>query len=843
MNFGNLYYKIYINPFILVFYLPATINKRNRNSFGKHSFVCCLISLLFFTLLFFTPTLQAQKKTGLQISGHVKELQTNTALSYATVQLYLASDSSHLATVTTGASGDFSFEATTGSYYVQVEFIGYQPYKSKVINLTTNNSPFNLGSIQLSLSSKTLEEVFIQAEKSTMEIALDKKIFNVGKDLANAGATAADILSNIPSVSVDVEGNVSLRGSNSVRILIDGKPSGLVSIKGGSGLQQLQGSMVERVEIITNPSARYEAEGMGGIINIVLRKDQRQGFNGSFDVITGYPENFGLAANVNYRHKNFNFFVNYSASYRNAPGKNNLYQELYRNDSTFISTKDMEHHLKGMYNNARAGLDYYFDEKNILTAAYTYRISKGKRLSDIYYHDYESSVNNMIGYTYRTQDETETEPNSEYALSYKRTFARKGKEFTADLRYLDNWENSDQYFGQQDYYPDGSHSDIPFILQRSVNFETEKQYLFQTDYIHPFGEKGKFETGLRSSFRNMTNNYTVTEKDENGSWFELPGLTNNFIYEENISALYAILGNKSNKISYQLGVRSELTHVTTTLKQTHEVNPRNYLNFFPSAHVSYDLPHEHAIQLSYSRRVRRPQYNDLSPFMTYSDNRNYWSGNPDLDPEFTHAFEIGHIKYLDKASISSSVYYRNTTGKILYIKTVNEQGNSVTLPQNLATENSFGAEFTGSYSAFSWWKTDASLNFFRAITDGSNLNANFNSDTYSWLARLLSKATIWKNMEIQIRGNYEAPQQTPQGRRKSIATMDFAINKDILKDKATLTLNMLDVFNSRRYRSITEGANFYTESVSQGRLRQTNLTFNYRLRQAKKKGKDGLQQD
>lgn len=823
-------------------YLAAIMNRRNRICFVKQAVYQISLPLLL-CLGIASPALQAQKKPGLTITGNVREAQSHTALGYATVQLHQSADSALVSTVTTNESGSFTMEAAAGTYYALVDFIGYHPFKTGVIRLSANNSPFDLGTISLTSASQTLEEVFIQAEKSTMEVALDKKIFNVGKDLANAGATAADVLSNIPSVAVDVEGNVSLRGSSSVRILIDGKPSGLVSIKGGSGLQQLQGSMIERVEIITNPSARYEAEGMGGIINIVLKKDRKQGLNGSFDVVAGYPENFGLAANMNYRHKDFNFFVNYSASYRNTPGKNNLYQELYRDNSTFISTKNMEHHLKGMYNNARAGLDYFFDEKNILTAAYTYRISKGKRYSDIFFHDYESTLKNLTGFTHRTQDETETEPNSEYALSYKRTFARKGQEFTADARYLDNWENSDQYFGQQDYHPDGSHSGIPFILQRAVNFETEKQYLFQTDYVHPFGEKGKFEAGLRSSFRNMTNNYTVTEEDANGNWFELPGLTNNFLYEENINAVYAILGNKVKKLSYQLGVRGELTQVTTTLKQTHEVNPRKYLNFFPSAHVSYDLPQGHAIQVSYSRRVRRPQYNDLSPFMTYSDNRNYWSGNPDLNPEFTHAFEVGHIKYLDKASVSSSLYYRNTKGKILHIKTVDDQGNSLTYPRNLATENSFGLELTGSYSVFSWWKTDASFNFFRAITDGSNLNDEFKSDTYSWLMRLLSKATVWKNMDIQLRGNYEAPQQTPQGRRRSIATMDLAVSKDVLKDKATLTLNVLDVFNSRRYRSITEGANFYIESMSQGRLRQINLTFNYRLRQVKKKAKETLDQE
>lgn len=804
---------------------------RNKNIFNKLIFT-------FFVLSGFQGFAFAQ---AYKVSGKIVEADAQTTLGYASVQLFRQGDTVSLVTVNSAEDGTFTLQAPTpGSYYVQVDFVGYDGFVSPVIKLSTDQPHHQLETIMLTVSGKMLDEVMVQAEKSTMQLALDKRIFNVGKDLANAGGTGIDILSNIPSVAVDVDGNVSLRGSSSVRILIDGKPSGLVSIKGGAGLGQLQANMIDRVEIITNPSARYEAEGMGGIINIILKKERKEGFNGSFDVIAGYPENFGLAANVNYRKKDFNFFVNYTASYRNAPGRNNLYQETYRNDSTFIFTKDMESWLKGMYNTARAGLDYFFNDRNIITAAYTYRISKGKRYSDIWFRDYTSDLKNPTSITRRTQDETETEPNSEYALTYKRTFRQPGRELVADIRHLNNWENSDQYFGQDVFNPDGSASGIPYLLQRSVNFETEKQYLFQVDYVHPFGEKGKFETGVRSSFRNMTNDYTVTERDADNHWFELPGLTNDFLYKENIHALYAIYANQFKKLTYQAGVRAEITDVTTTLKQTNEVNPRDYSNLFPSAHLTYDLPDGHAVQVSYSRRVRRPQYNDLSPFMTFSDNRNYWSGNPDLNPEFTDALELGHIKYMDRASITSSIYYRYTIGKILAIKQVYEDGTSFTRPENMATENSFGAEFTGSWSVTNRWKMDGSVNFFRAITDGSNLGEDFESDTYSWIARLLSRVTVWKNTDIQFRGNYEAPQQLPQGRRKSMATLDISASKDIMRDKATLTLNVTDVFNSRKFRTITEGANFYSSGMSQGRLRQVNLIFNYRLRQAKKKAKEGL---
>ncbi|WP_374759062.1 TonB-dependent receptor domain-containing protein [Dyadobacter chenwenxiniae] len=784
--------------------------------------------------------LLAQTANKLSVTGKIVDSQSNSPLGYASIRLFRTADSTFTAGAITDETGGFVVDIVAGSYYALSEFIGYKPQVTQNITLTAANSPLNMGIIKVSGSARTLDEVTVQAEKSSMELSLDKKIFNVGKDLANAGGTGVDILTNIPSVAVDVEGNVSLRGSGNVRILIDGKPSGLVSIKGASGLQQLQGSMIERVEIITNPSARYEAEGMGGVINIVLKKERKEGINGSFDIITGYPTNYGAAANVNYRRKNLNFFINYTLSYRNTPGKNYLYQELYRGDSTFIMERDMTSNLKGMNNSARGGIDYYFNPKNILTGSYTWRTSKGKRFSTLKYRDYLTSVNNLTSFTNRTQDETETEPNSEYSVTYKKTFDKKGQEFTADVRYLDNWENSDQYYRENVYRPDGSPSDIPPLLQRAVNYETEKQLLFQMDYVHPFGKEGKFEAGARSSSRDMTNNYTVTQETSEG-WITLPDLTNNFLYEENINAAYGIVGNKTGKFSYQAGLRAEWTGVTTELKQTNEVNKRTYANLFPSVHVTYDFAKQNAFQLSFSRRVRRPQYNDLSPFATYSDNRNYWSGNPDLNPEFTNAFELGHIKYMGKGSLTSSLYYRHTNGKITSIRRVQEDGSSYTRPENLGTEDAYGAEFTSSFTPYQWWKLDGSVNFFRAITDGTDLDEDFQSDTYSWFVRMMSRFTLWKNTDLQLRGNYEAPQQTPQGKRKALATLDLAASRDILRNNGTLTLSVIDVFNSRKFRSVIEGDNFYTVNNSQGRRRQINLTLNYRLHQAKKKPKEGVE--
>jgi ferric enterobactin receptor len=338
----------------------------------------------------------------------------------------------------------------------------------------------------------------------------------------------------------------------------------------------------------------------------------------------------------------------------------------------------------------------------------------------------------------------------------------------------------------------------------------------------------------------MVNDYIVTQQDSAGGYYPLPGLDNIFLYDENIHAVYGIIGNKTNKFSYQAGLRAEWTDVKTTLKETNEVNPRNYVNLFPSAHLTLDLESENAMQLSYSRRVRRPFYNDLSPFMTYSDSRNFFSGNPDLEPEFSDVLELAHIKTFDKGSFTSSVYYRDTKGKITSIRLVDEHGNSITQPENLVGEKALGVEFTAGYTPYKWWKLDFNANLFYSDIDGSNISPEYVTNTFSWFARQTSRFMFKGNFDIQLRANYEAPQKTAQGERKGLFYADFSMSKDVFKGKGTVNFNVLDVFNSRRYRSISQGANFFTESDSQYRRRQVNLSLSYRIRQSKAVAKPKL---
>jgi len=774
--------------------------------------------------------LEAQQPGKGIIQGKVIDKNSSSLMNFATVAVYDEQNNLVEGTITE-ENGRFNVSVPFGNYYLLIEFMGFEPYKSIPFPISRENPIQEFKELRLSPSFDNLDEVIVEGEKPFMELALDKRIFNVAEDLANSGRTTSDILMNLPSVTVDTQGNVRLRGSDNVRILVDGKPSGLVSFKGSRGLQQLPASMVERIEIITNPSARYEAEGMAGVINIVLKKETNSGFNGSFEVIVGTPTNLGLAANLNYRHKKINWFINYGIAKRIVPRRGTLFQEAFGGDTTFISDQSTEGTVNSIDNNVRAGLDYFFNENSILTASYSLRRSDARRITDIRYNDYIFNLDNMQSYSLRKQDETEKEPNSEYLITYKRSFDKKGHELTTVLTYLDYWENSDQLFTESTFSPDGTLIPSRSLVQTSVNDEFEKQYLIQVDYVKPIGAEGKFETGIRSSFRNMENDFVVKEQNEQGEFEPMPGLDNIFLYRENIHALYGILGNKTKKMSYQGGLRTELTDIKTTLVKTNEENPRNYVNLFPSAHLTYNFTEENGLQFSYSKRVRRPFYNDLSPFVTFSDARNFFSGNPDLEPEFTDAFELGHIKYFEKGTLFSTVFYRNTVDKIERIRTVDNDGNATTFPQNLNGEQSFGLEFTTDYAISSWWKVDVNLNFFYTDIDGSNIQTDFTATTYSWNARQNSRFTFGNGIIAQVRTNYQARQQIAQGIRKGIFFMDVSASKDILKKRGTLVLNIADIFNSRWDRYILEGQGFITYGDFQNVRRQINLSLNYRIRQ------------
>ena len=769
------------------------------------------------------------------VKGKVVDAISKSPLEYATISIFSQKDSSIVTGDITDKSGVFVIETPPGRYYAKVDFIGFEPKMLDNFMIGRESRTVDLGSIELGANSEVLNEIEVRAEKSSIQMGLDKRIFNVGKDLANNGGSAADILDNVPSVAVDIDGNVSLRGNEGVQILIDGKPSGLVGIGSSGGLKALPANLIDKVEVITNPSAKFEASGTSGIINIVLKKEKKSGLNGSFDFTLGHPEIYGVAFNLNYRRNNFNFFTNIGINQSTNIGGGSSFQRFLQDSITSITRQQRDHERAGLSGNIRFGADYYFNPKNTLTTSFLYRIGRDDNFSEIYYYDFLGSEDNPTGTTYRTDTEDEDETKLEYALTYTKKFDKKGHQLEADIRFQDNTEKENSLFVESYLDTDLNPTTQQDLLQRSGNKEGERRIITKLDYTHPFGKKEKFEAGYQGSFRTINNDYSV-EEEINGEYQALPNLTNEFNYDENIYGVYATYGNKINKFSYQVGLRAERSDVRTELVNNDSINARNYTNFFPSGFVSYELNNGNSIQASYSRRVRRPRFWDLNPFFTFSDARNQFSGNPNLDPEFTDSYEIGHVKYWEKGSLSSSIFYRHTTDVISRIITSQVTDTTFRRPENLNTRDDIGLEFTFTYNPLKWMRFNGDINIFRSITDGSNLGSNFEADTYTTRGRLTSRLTVKKKTDIQIRFNYRGPRETTQGRTKLMAFIDLGVSQDIFKNKGTITFNVSDPFQTRRRRGIIETENLYREDDFQWRGRTFRLTLNYRLNQKKRRG-------
>jgi outer membrane receptor protein involved in Fe transport len=768
-----------------------------------------------------------------EVQGHVVD-ESNADVPFANIALYNLSDSSLVTRAVSDEKGRFSFKSAPGKYFVKVSFLSYE---DKVIsNISINSEPLELGTIRLITSQSVLDEIVVEGERSTMELQLDKRIFNVGKDLINISGSAADILDNVPSVNVDVEGNVSLRGSQNVRILIDGKPSGLTGISTADALRQVQANLIESVEVITNPSARYDAEGEVGIINIILKKEFRRGINGAFTLNAGYPDNYGGSYNLNFRGNKFNFFSSYGISYREGPGSGSSYQQFNLPDTTFAYEQNNRRIRGGLSHNIIGGLDYYFSEKSILTGSFVYRRSDGLNTAQVEFRDLDAS-NALIRTVVREEREEEPEDNSEIGLSYKKEFMKEGKTFTADFKWIENVETEISQFTETD------DSDNSITNQRAYNTENERNLFIQADFIAPFKKEGKFESGLRSTLRVIDNDFLVEEQNDESEWNALPAFDNNMIYTENIYAGYVMLSNQVGKFSYQAGLRGELTDISVELKNSEDINYQTYFNLFPSTHVSYKINEQKTLQLSYSYRLSRPGFRDLLPFSNFTNNRSLSTGNPDLRPEYTHSIEGGYLLNWKSGSILTSAYYRRRLGVIEEITIVDSVGYDRRFPINLSAEDAYGLEFNLSWNPADWFRYTANANFYRAVTNGEYDNQVFFRDTYTWTGRSIARITFLKKWDFQTSLNYMAPQITPQGRSLSVYSIDLALARDLMKGNGTITLSVRDLLNTRRWRNEIISDEFYSKSDFQWRARQFLLSFTYRLNQKRDATKSNEDRD
>lgn len=786
----------------------------------------------------------------IDIKGKVVDKETGESLEYATVSLFNAQDSTLVVGVVTDIAGLFTLQAGAGSYYIKVQFIGY---KTKMLGVTVKNEgkAVNLGKIVMQPDRELLEEVEVVAEKSTMTMTLDKRVFNVGKDVASTAGNAIEVLENIPSVTVDVEGNVSLRGDDGVQILVDGKVSGLLGVSTQDALRSLQSDMIERIEVVTNPSVRYDAEGTAGIINIVLKKDKRRGFNGSVYVRGGFPFEWGkkmptpfpfqagIGVNLNYRLKRFNFFASYNFNYRDDisdgytkteyfNGENKYNPELKNHgDATQISEQITERGRHNQGHTVRAGLDYYFTDNDIISFAAMLRRSDGHNTPVVSYID-NFPFEGRNAYSKRAEDWHNKRPMMEYTLDYDKYFNTKENFLKASFRYFKNAEEewSDitdtQYLTKEDMDNDNPIADST-ILQHTDTKETHENFQGTVDFAYHFGQHS-VEAGAKYVNRFPSNLATVTE---NG--IRLEDYCHDFRFNQQVAALYGSYGTTVGFFSFLVGARYEFTYTSTNYIDKGLKNEQKYHDIFPSGHVNFKITEKDQLQLSYTRRIRRPGYWQMAPYSSFNDDRNIRMGNPALKPVYTDSYEFSYLKFWEGGNFNLTGYYRHSTDVIRHFTEVDSLNVSYSMPQNFGISDDYGIEITGQVNVFKWWSINGNINFFKSCTVGDYKEKHYTTDSYNLMGRLVFKFDFKKFCNFQFTGHFMGPRDEPLGFREANYWIDFAASRDLLKNKATLSLNVRDLFGTRSHGGESWGDNFWQYSKGSWSKTTVTLNFNYRI--------------
>ena len=796
---------------------------------------------LFSLAFFFVLTAFSQKP--ITISGKVIDALSKQPLEYATIVIK-NTETQKISGGITDAKGIFSVKTPAGFYEISVEFISFKSKKYPKQNITKD---LDLGTITLSEDSKSLDEVVIIAEKTTVDIRLDKKVFNIGKDLSIRGGNASDVLGNVPSVQVDVEGTVSLRGNENVTILIDGRPSALVGLNGAEALRQIPAEAIEKVEVITSPSARYDAEGTAGILNIILRKNKLTGFNGSLQLDLGYPERLGTAFNANWRTKKWNLFTNTGFRYNETPG-NAL------SESNFLSSNAQNALVVEQRNFGRLGrsiftsfgAEYYLSQNSSIIGNIVFNGGNDDDVNtnDIDRFDANGNINEA---TFRREAEGEDENRLQYTLDYVNTFDGKGKKLSINLQYSTEMEDILNNITEID-----TQTNILNDLEQVIEEQNEDRALLQIDYVHPVGENIQYEAGYRGNYRDIFNSFYLAERQvfPDGPLVPDAGLNNSFNYEEFVNAAYFQYGQKFNKISFLGGLRYEYTTTEIVQQTSTTSSKRNYGNLFPTVNLGYEFRDGENMTIGYNRRIRRPRGRNLNPFPSRSSEANIYTGNVNLNPVITDAFDIGYLKRWDKFTLSTSLYYNISNDNWERIQEdtgdVTDNGDPITrrFPINLSTQERLGLEFTLNYRPFKIWNINSDFNLFRVTTDGdytnptTNVTQSFDFENTAFFIRLNQKITLPGKTDLQINTNYRGPSQNAQTKSQGVFSMNLAASKDLFNEKASISLNFSDVFNSRISRRTTNIPGFLDQySEFQWREPQFRVSFVYRFNQKKERFK------
>ncbi len=746
------------------------------------------------------------------IKGKVVENNGQQPIEFATVMLGDSNTKTAITGTTTDIDGQFSISSTTQDFYIEISFIGFATKTIEEFNI--HNGKIDLGTIPLLENSQLLDEVEVRAEKSQTEFKLDKRVFNVGKDLSTNGASALEVLNNVPSVNVNIEGEVSLRGSSGVQILVNGKPSVLASEQ-GNALGTITADMIQQIEVITNPSAKYDAEGTSGIINIIIKKEEREGINGSATINVGVPHNHSFGLSLNRRTEKFNLFSQIGAGYRELPNDVENINENLKSDTTITSVGE-EFRNENFYN-LILGTDYHINKNNILTlsGSFAYEIEEQPSLS---YFSATDETKNIYSEWNRNETTEATNPKYRYELQYKSNI-KGNKDHTLLASALGNFFGKKQ---SSEFFNEVTLGTENFNDQQTATDFQEGKYTFSIDYTRPIKEKITLETGAQYVVNNVSNDFEV-RNSINGEWVPDEDQTNIFEYDQKVLGVYGTGAYEGDKWGIKIGLRLENTDLKTLLLNTNQSNDRKFNNLFPTLHTSYKLTDAFSMQAGYSRRIYRPRLWDLNPFFNIRNNLTIRTGNPDLLPEFTDSYEISSIYIAGKASFNFGVYYRYTTDMIERVSIFQDNVNT-TKPINLGTNRATGVEVNAKYSISKKVSLngDFNYNYFNRQGDFDETSFDFIAD--QWTSKVTCKIKFPYKIDFEITGHYQSKIQTVQGENAQNIFADLGLRKKVLQGKGVFNLSIRDVFASRIRASETNQTDFY---LYNRRQRGRFITFGF----------------
>jgi len=776
------------------------------------------------------------------LNGEVYDADTEQAMDYVNLVLFSMRDSAMISGTVT-VDGKFEMkELPFGRFYIVTNFMGYRRDTIRDIKINPKQQSVDLGKIKLKSTSTQIQGVEVVADKQHVEYRIDKKVVNVSQDLSASGGTAIEALENIPSVEVDIEGNVSLRGSGSFTVLIDGRPSVL---QGSDALQQIPAESIEQIEIITNPSAKYDPDGISGIINVIMKKQKTPGYNLIFNGSVGTGDKYTSSLLLSYKTGNFNIFGGIDYNNRKFTGEGYTENETYRADTTFYRISDTEREMQRDGYSFKAGFDWYTTDKSILSFS-------GK------YGNYGFGLNGNTEMWSNSYPVT----RNEYLLT-ETSSRREGKYYTATLDYLQKFKGEQHdlevmlYFSQRegddrdeqyDYITDADWNIIdPYPESiRTSTLDFYNQLRIKADYRKSFGLVGKLEAGYQSRFDFSNEKYMLYDYDYTGEdWIINDEYSSEIDITRKIHSIYGIYSGEWNGFGYQAGLRGEYTdrRIESQVSEYSFIIDR--FDFFPTIHFSKQITDVDQVLLSYSRRIKRPRGRELDPFPSPLDSYNVRAGNPELEPEYIDSYELSYQRRFNKSFVSVEAYYRQTKNKITRIKTLQPDGIMLHTYDNLFKDHALGTELMANLNLAEWLLINGSVNLYYYALEGDIDEQEVDDGSLTWRTRLNAQLKFKGDWRVQLTGMYNGPSVSAQGKREGSFMSNVAVRKDLLKKKLSLTLSGRDLFRTAKREGTSSGEGFYSYDRFYREAPVITLSFslkinNYSTQKKDRESNDGM---